>query len=199
MEPLILAFIAIGMLVVLVFIIYLIDRVNTIEKETRQFSQALQERQTPAAQGPFAGLSSKKLWDAITGRVPDGIDPSVVVEVRERYEPVLRKHIEAIFQEGARDAQMGISAEPKNTRQITTLRGSVESWLPSVQVNTLYKCGMDSTQLPPEQLDAVRMALDEAGQILYGKALIKLDQPLSKTLMPMTAKDGAALEPPLSS
>lgn len=199
MEPLILAFIAIGMLVVLVFIIYLIDRVNTIEKETRQFAQSLQERQAPAAQGPFAGLSSKKLWDAMTGRVPDGMDPSMVVEVRERYEPVLQKHIEAIFQEGARDAQMGISAEPKNTRQINTLRGSVESWLPTAQVNTLYKCGMDSTQLPPEQWDAVRMALDEAGQTLYAKALLKLAQPLSQTLMPAVATEGGELAPSASS
>ena len=198
MEPLILAFIAIGMLVVLVFIIYLIDRVNTIEKETRQFAQSLQERQEPTSQGPFAGLSAKKLWDAMTGRVPDGMDPSVVVEVRERYEPVLQKHIEAIFHEGARDAQMGISAEPKNTRQITTLRGSVESWLPSAQVNTIYKCGVDSTQLPSEQWDAVRIALDEAGQTLYGKALIKLAQPLSQSLMPAAATEGAALAPPAS-
>ena len=75
MEPFVLAFIAIGLLVILVFIIYLVDRVNAIEKETRQFSRSLRGPQEARALGPFAGFSSKKLWDAMTGRIPDGIDP----------------------------------------------------------------------------------------------------------------------------
>jgi len=196
MEPFVLAFIAIGLLVVLVFIIYLVDRVNSIEKETRQFARSLNEPKEPASLGPFAGLSSKKLWDAMTGRVPEGLDPSVVVEVRERYESVLQKHIESIFQEGVKDGQRGMSGEPKNTKPITTLRGPVESWLPSAQVNTLYKCGLDSTQLPADQLDAVRMALDEVGQMLYSKALLNLAQPLSASLLPRPAVDVPVLVPP---
>ena len=196
MEPFVLAFIAIGLLVVLVFIIYLIDRVNSIEKETRQFAQTLNDQKEPPALGPFAGLTSKKLWDAMTGRVPEGLDPGVLVEVRERYELVLQKHIEAVFQEGVKDGQRGLSGEPKNTKLITTLRGPIEPWLPSAQVNTLYKCGLDSAQLPPEQLDAVRSALDEAGQTLYGKALINLVQPLSMTLMPTAGAADAAVQTP---
>lgn len=185
MEPFLLALIGIGLLVILVFIIYLIDRVNSIERDTRQFAQALSEQKEPALPvGPFAGLSSKKLWDAMTGRVPDGLDPSLVVEIRERYEVVLQKHIESVFQEGVKDGQMGVSGDPKNTKLINTLRGSVESWLPTAQVNTIYKCGLDVAQLPSDQWDPVRQSLDEAGQVLYGKALIKLPSPLSVTLMP---------------
>ena len=189
MEPLILAFIAIGLLIILVFIIYLIDRVNAIEKETRHFAQALNDKKEPPATGPFAGLASKKLWDAMTGRVPEGLDPSTLVELRERYEVVLQKHIEAVFQEGVKDGQRGLSGEPKNTKLITTLRGSIESWLPSAQVNTIYKCGLDSAQLPPEALGGVRSELDEAGQTLYDKALLKLPQPLSMMLMPPTSAE----------
>jgi hypothetical protein len=196
MEPLILAFIAIGLLVVLVFIIYLIDRVNSIEKETRQFAQALHEKKEPVSVGPFAGLSSKKLWDAMTGRVPDGLDPSLLVEVRERYEAVLQKHIELLFQEGVQDGKRGMSGEPKNTKTITNLRGSVESWLPTAQVNTIYKCGLDSSQLPPDQWAPVRQALDEAGQALYAKALVPLPSPLSTTLMPVPETDPTAIVPP---
>ena len=196
MEPFVLAFIAIGLLVVLVFIIYLVDRVNAIEKETRQFAQSLHDTKEPASLGPFAGLSSKKLWDAMTGRVPEGMDPSVLVEVRERYELVLHKHIESIFQEAVKDGQRGLTGEPKNTKLITTLRGPVESWLPSAQVNTLYKCGVDSTQLPADQLDAVRAALDEVGQTLYSKALLTLAQPLSVNLLPRPVADVPALVPP---
>jgi hypothetical protein len=196
MEPFVLAFIAIGLLVVLVFIIYLVDRVNSIEKETRKFAQSLSEAKEPPSQGPFAGLSSKKLWDAMTGRVPEGMDPSVLVEVRERYEMVLHKHIESIFQEAVKDGQRGLTGEPKNIKLITTLRGPVESWLPSAQVNTLYKCGVDSTQLPADQLDAVRVALDEVGQTLYSKALLSLAQPLSVSLLPRTVADVSVLESP---
>jgi hypothetical protein len=196
MEPFVLAFIAIGLLVVLVFVIYLVDRVNAIEKETRQFSQSVQSSKEPPSVGPFAGLSSKKLWDAMTGRVPEGMDPSVVVEVRERYEMVLQKHIESIFREAVNDGQRGLTGEPKNTKLITTLRGPVESWLPSAQVNTLYQCGVDSTQLPADQLDAVRAALDEVGQTLYSKALLNLTQPLSVSLLPRPAAEVPVLVPP---
>ncbi len=196
MEPFVLAFIAIGLLVVLVFIIYLVDRVNAIEKETRQFAHSLQEPKEAQPQGPFAGLSSKKLWDTMTGRVPEGMDPSLVVEVRERYEMVLQKHIEAIFQEGVKDGQRGMSGEPKNTKLITTLRGPVESWLPSAQVNTLYKCGLDSVQLTADQWAGVRSALDEAGQTLYAKALLTPPQPLSSILMPQAMVEAPALTAP---
>jgi hypothetical protein len=189
MEPFVLAFVAIGLLVVLVFIIYLIDRVNAIEKETRQVAQSLSDQKEPPSLGPFAGLSSKKLWDAMTGRVPDGLDPSVLMEVRGRYELVLHKHIEAIFQEGVKDGLRGLSGEPKNTKLIATLRGPIESWLPSAQVNTIYKCGIDSTQAPAEQWDAVRAALDEAGHTLYSKALVPLPQALSLTLWPRSADE----------
>lgn len=192
MEPLILSLIAIGLLVILVFIIYLIDRVNTIEKETRQFASAMGESKAATVQGPFAGLASKKLWDAMSGRAPEGLDPSVLQEVRERYELVLQKHLEAVFQEGFKDGQRGMSGEPKNTRMIGTLRGQVESWLPTAQVNTVYKCGLDCAQLPPEQWGPVRLALDEAGQSLYTKALIDLPRPLSASLMPEASGAGGS-------
>lgn len=196
MEPFVLALIGIGLLIVLVFIIYLVDRVNGIEKETRRVAQSLNDAKEPPSLGPFAGLSSKKLWDAMTGRVPEGLDPSLLVEVRERYESVLFKHIEAIFQEGVQDGQRGLTGEPKNTKLLTTLRGPVESWLPSAQVNTLYKCGVDSSQLPADQLDAVRAAIDDVGQTLYGKALLPLVQPLSESLLPRALSEVPVLVPP---
>jgi hypothetical protein len=86
--------------------------------------------------------------------------------------------------------------EPKNTKLINTSRGPVESWLPLAQVNTLYKCGLDSAQLPSDQLDAVRAALDEAGQTLYGKAMVNLAQPLSASLMPLPVAELPILAPP---
>jgi hypothetical protein len=108
----------------------------------------------------------------------------------------LHKHVDAIFQEGVNDGRMGAMAEPKNTKLISTARGPVESWLPSAQVNTLYKCGLDSAQLPEGQLNEVRLALDEAGQTLYGKAMVNLDKPLSESLMPRSEAEMPVLVPP---
>ena len=196
MEAFAFAFMAMGLLVLLVFIMYLLDRVNTLERETRQLTRPLNAPKEVASAGPFAGLSSKKLWDAMTGRLPDGLDPSTVDEVRVLYETVLHKHVDAIFQEGVKDGQRGMLGEPKNTKLINTSHGPVESWLPSAQVNTLYKCGLDSAQLPSDKLDAVRAALDEAGQALYSKAMVNLAQPLSASLMPLPVAQVPVLAPP---
>jgi hypothetical protein len=198
MDAFVSALMAMGILVLLVCIIYLLDRVTYLEKQTRQFSQSLKSQKETVPSGPFAGLSSKKLWDAMTGRVPEGFDPAVLDEVRLNYEMVLHKHVDAIFQEGVTDGQLGALAEPQNTKLINTARGPVESWLPSAQVNTLYKCGLDSVQLPAEQLEAVRLALDEAGQTLYGKAMVNLAQPLSVSLMPRGEAEMPVLVPPLA-
>ena len=196
MEAFAFAFMAMGLLVLLVFIMYLWDRVNSLEKETRQLTRPLNAPKELASASPFAGLSSKKLWDAMTGRLPDGLDPSTVDEVRVLYETVLHKHVDAIFQEGVKDGQRGMFGEPKNTKLINTSRGPVESWLPSAQVNALYKCGLDSAQLPSDQLNAVRAALDEAGQALYSKAMVNLAQPLSASLMPLPVAEVPVLAPP---
>ena len=198
MEAFVSALIAIGLLILLVFILYLLDRVNTLEKETRRFAQSLNSPKDLSPPGPFGALSSKKLWDAMTGRVPEGLEPSAVDEMRVLYETVLHKHVDAIFQEGVLDGQRGMLGEPKNTKMITTSRGPVESWLPSAQVNTLYKCGLDSAQLPIHQLDAVRAALDEAGFSLYGKVMVNLSQPLSASLMPLPAADVPVLVSPVA-
>jgi hypothetical protein len=198
MDAFVSAFTAMGILVLLLCVIYLLDRVNNLEKQTRQFGESLKPQKVVVPAGPFAGMSSKKLWDAMTGRVPEGVDPDEVEEVRVHYEMVLHKHVDAIFQEGVNDGRMGAMAEPKNTKLINTARGPVESWLPSAQVNTLYKCGLDSVQLPADQLETVRFALDEAGQTLYGKAMVNLAQPLSVSLMPRPGAEMPVLVPPLA-
>jgi hypothetical protein len=196
MDAFVSAFTAMGILVLLVCVIYLLDRVNNLEKQTRQFGESLKPQKVAVPAGPFAGLSSKKLWDAMTGRVPEGVDPDEVEEARPHYETVLHKHVDAIFQEGVKDGQRGMLGEPKNTKLINTSRGPVESWLPLAQVNTLYKCGLDSAQLPSDQLDAVRAALDEAGLTLYSKAMVNLAQPLSASLMPLPVAELPVLAPP---
>jgi hypothetical protein len=54
MDALVNALIAIGLLLILVLIIYLIDRVNQIEKETRKVMTTLTEKSTRST-APFMG------------------------------------------------------------------------------------------------------------------------------------------------
>lgn len=191
MESLVNAFLAMGLLVVIVLVIYLVDRVNSLEKETRRVAQLTVAAPAAASSDPWSGLSGKALWDALTGRPPVSMSAVDLQELRTRYELVLHKHIQSLFDEGVRDGQRGMSGEPKNPRSIQTAQGAVESWMPTPQVNTLYKCGLDSAQLAPEALAPVRQALDEAGQQLFAKVQLTLAEPLSASLMPQAAGPAA--------
>ena len=184
MEALFNAFLAIGLLVVIVLIIYLVDRINNLERETRRVSESMSTTAMSANQGPFGGLFGKKLWDALSGKAPPGTGEQTVQEWRELYEVVLHKHIQSLFEEGRKDAQRGLSGDPKNSRMIRTAQATVDAWMPAAQANTIYKCGMDSVLQPPEAWDPVRSALDEAGQLLFGRIQLPLKEPLSRSLLP---------------
>ena len=182
------ALMAIGLLVILVLIIYLIDRVSTIEKETRQVLSSIQQQKTvPAVSLPFLGMSSKRLWDAMTGRPDSDMDPLAIFDLQGPYQVVLSKHVEALYYEGFKDGQRGMSGEPKNARQITTSAGTVESWIPPAQANAIYQCGLQAAQTPEINWGALRDALDEAGNYLYSKAQLDTSNPFSEWLMPSTS------------
>jgi hypothetical protein len=182
------ALMAIGLLVILVLIIYLIDRVGAIEKETRQALSSIQHKnEAPPPSLPFLGLSSKKLWDAMTGRPESGMDPLAIFDLQEPYQIVLSKHVEALYKEGFKDSQRGMNGEPKNTKQITSSAGSVESWIPPAQANAVYQCGVQAAQTPESNWGPIRDALDEAGRFLFGKAQLDTSSPLSEWLMPSRA------------
>lgn len=186
MENLVNAFLAIGLLAVSILTVYLVDRVNSLEKETRRVGQMM-AAPAPAVTDPWQGLAGKPLWDAMSGRPPAHLTPVMLDELRSRYELVLHKHIQSLYEEGVRDAQRGLSGEPQNPRTLQTASGPVESWLPMAQVNTLYKCGLDSVQLSGDALIPVRQALDEAGQLLFSRVQIPQSEALSASLMPLPA------------
>jgi hypothetical protein len=189
------ALMAIGLLVILVLVIYLIDRVNTMEKETRLALLSMHPQPVaPLVSLPFLGLSSKKLWDAMTGRPERDMDPLAIFDLQGPYHIVLSKHVEALYKEGFKDSQRGMTGEPKNTQQITSSAGSVESWIPPAQANAVYQCGVQAAQTPESNWGPIREALDEAGRFLFGKAQLDTSSPLSEWLMP-SATDLAAKGP----
>jgi len=196
MDLLLLGVIALALLLVILMIIYLVDRINVIERATQEAVRSLGQQQGPAPAGPFGALSGKALWDAMTGDGA-GIDPMEASMLRQRYESVLSRHIEALFEEGRKDGQAGSSNRPQNTRRINTVRGSVESWLPGGQAQTLYQCGHDFATKGPGQWAAVRIMLDDAVSELYARAQIEPRGRLSDTLMGPDPDAGLASQTPV--
>lgn len=184
MDLVLLGLIALAMLLVLVLTIYLIDRVNSIERSTMEAVKGLGGGQTAAAAptGPFGSLSGRSLWDTMTSEAAalDAIEDSML---RQRYEPVLTRHIEGLFEDGRRDGQAGKFQMPQSARRINTARGSVESWLPSNVSQLLYQCGQDFATQGPAQWGAVRSTLDDAVRELFSKARLEARSRLSDTLM----------------
>ena len=184
MDLVLLGLIALAMLLVLLLTIYLIDRVNSIERSTMEAVKGLSSAQAgPAAtSGPFGSLSGRSLWDTLTSETTalDAIEDSML---RQRYEPVLSRHLEGLFEDGRRDGQAGKFQTPQNARRINTARGSVESWLPANVAQLFYQCGQDFANLGPAQWAAVRHTLDEAAREVFGKARLEPRGRLSDVLM----------------
>lgn len=202
-ELLLIGLLLIGLLMGIVFFIFLQDRLNALERRTQE---ALQELATAKAQvsaksgqrGAFLGLSGKDLWDAISGTPPEGISAEDVEDIRPRYAMILQSHIEGLFQEGVMDGKMGLKGEAKNTRLVSTLKSKVDSWIPSAQANTIYQCGIDSLSLSADDLARTRAALDEACSYLFQRAGIEHRGLLSSVLMPPPAAPGGAAGAPAS-
>lgn len=193
MDALLNALMAIGLLLVLILVIYLIDRVNSIESETRKVVSTLNENAAKLTT-PSMGLSAKKLWDVMTGRSSEGLDPQSVADLRSRYPIILSKHAEALYKDGFKDGILGSPpSDPKNTKDIVTAKGTVESWIPTAQANALYQCGLSASQTPESDWGPIRASMDEAGQFLWSKAQLEATSPLSEWLMPSSSDDTASL------
>ena len=174
-----------------ILVVYLIDRVNTLQRYTRLLQNDLAEAEDPSA-GPFGGLTGERLWDAVSGVPIDGWDKPSIDLVRNRYQLVLRKHVEELFLEGFQNAQAGVQAIPSSSRMVQTLRGPVESWLPIEHAIAIHQAGFDRSKAAEDGLPAIRQALDSAVSTLFSVAGIKLPLPMSEHLIPLTEAERAA-------
>lgn len=190
MHVLVNAFLALELIVILSLIVYLLDRVNTVERETRQAMQAaaFAHEATPAAD-PLELLSGRKLWDAVIGRASPNLDAPALADLRERYDLILHKHLEAIYKQGFRDGQRGLSGSIASVRTISTARGQIESWLPDALVRTVYTCGFNAAQKPLEEWGPIRQEMDAAASEVYAQTQLQVRQSLSSWLMARPVAD----------
>jgi len=189
------------LLLLVILTLYLIDKVNHL-------AQMYEPPAPPAPPAPepdpnadvlFAGLEGKKLWDAMNGKKLEGFDSSLVDALRPHYEPILRSHIVATFTDGLEDAGGNESRVPSSQRQISTVRGHIQSWLPPQHLGSVYRSALEfassyAKNPDPEVLSRLKHTVDSVVDMLYQRVGMTNEVPLSETLFEMPLQQEAPAE-----
>ena len=170
---------------VLLLIVYLIDRVNIIEKVTLKFTGDAKIKEGEST-GVFAGLEAEKLWGAMNGLPTEGWDKEALDEIRPRYEVILQKHAEALFEAGVLDGKEGLTKPPGNIHSVNTLRGAVNSWVPQQYADAIYEAGNDRSKTDGVELPIIRNKLDEAYSNMLNQVSLTPSRPISEQLLPLS-------------
>lgn len=187
-------FLAWGLLLIFVLILYIVDKVNVIY-------QGYAKPDVPQTynDGLFGELVGKTLWDAMSGIPVPGVDAKFVSSLKPHYEPVLRQHIEQVFMEGYSHGKAGTAGVPTNNRIIPTPRGSLESWLPMHHLASIYQAGVDFAAKKPEDTLRIQQSLDQVTAMIYARIGVGLSEAYSATLLihpEAEEDDGKELPPP---
>lgn len=170
-----------GLVGLLLVVFYLLDRVNELHKH----SGVTMHGHTPIKPDQsFGGLSGKNLWDAMSGIPMPGWSADKLEELKLRYEAVLQKHIELLFEDGQLDGREGFSMPVRCDRVIATLRGEIESWMPHEYATAFYRCGHDRATKPEEEQAAIRERINQTGDALFAATGLP-PHSLANLLMPL--------------
>ena len=166
---------------VLLLIVYLIDRVNLIEKQT--VDRAATELKNNNASGPFRGMEGEDLWNAMSYNRMPPLEDSIIEEIKPRYEFILLKHVEKTFELGKDHALKKIENKPVNQITLPTLRGPVESWIPQNFCEEIYNAGFESINANQTNIEEIKYKLDSSVVQLFDKVKINLTEPISNQLL----------------
>jgi hypothetical protein len=198
MTLIILTFVTISSILVSISVIYAIGKIKSIEEASNKLISTGKPGVSQA--GPFHNLEGKPLWDMLSGKtLPDGVNQDDVENYREEYAPVLLKAIKLVFAEGQNDGKFGQPrAAPKNERQVKTLRMSINSWLPSQDISSLYNAGYDSCRADGNESSRLRMTLAEVAGSLFAKLQLPTPPGIVDSLIAPTAKSSDDSDVPMS-
>jgi hypothetical protein len=184
-------FLAWGVLLLVILVLYLVDKINII------YQRQGQDAAEPVySDGLFGDLVGKALWDAMSGIPLPGFDPKLVQDLKPHYEPVLRQHIEQVFMEGYTHGRAGTAGVPTNNRIIPTPRGSLESWLPMHHLASIYQAGVDFAAKKPDEELRIQQSLDQVTSMIYARLGLDLTEAYSATLLIHTDEEEDASLPP---
>ena len=194
MNTILLLLILTGLVGLLLVVFFMLDRLNELHKHADLQKTPYKPDDT------FGGLKGKELWDAMIGIPMSGWDAKKLEPLKPRYEAVVQKHLELLFEDGKLDAREGFAMPVRCDRTIPTLRGEIESWMPHEYASGIYRAGQDLINLPEEEHDDVISRIDDIGEALYSATNLPPRHPLSKVLVPArqtpeeeTSADGEAV------
>ena len=167
-----------GLVGLLLVVFYLLDRVNALhnQSETARLKR-------PFTDSTMATINGRILWDVLSGEAMQELDEEMIGQLRSRYEMVLQKHIELLFEDGTLDGREGFSMPVSPERKVPTLRGEFISWIPHEFAKGIYMAGHDRATKPETEHPIIAATLDEIGNELFEQVGMPPIQ-LSKLLMP---------------
>lgn len=182
METTLLLIILAALALILVLLVYVVDRLMALEKLTLTLPSFGSAAEAAPSNGDphFGTLTGQQLWDGMTGKPIEGWTADTFHALRPRYEVVLGKHIEQLFQAGKAGKPL-----PPSPVTIETLRGAVASFIPGNHAQTLHSLGQRSNSEPAE---ALADPLDDVTEILYGRTGLDLRRPYSEKLLGYTGE-----------
>jgi hypothetical protein len=178
MNTILLLLIFTGLVGMLLVVFFMLDRVNDIHKHSDIPQRGHID---PAAM--FGGLTGKNLWDALIGVPMPGWDQKRIATIRPRYDLVLQKHLELLFEDGKLDGREGFASPVRCDRMVPTLRGEVESWIPHEFASGIYRAGYAIATTAEEDREPIRHQIDILGDALFTAVGLPPNS-LSAILMP---------------
>ena len=192
MTTILLITVLLGITAAVILMIYLIDKINQLEQYTIENlhvdnSRIPEPTKMPlpsSAKNALIGLAGKNLWDAMCGKGGEGISPSDMESARKRYEVVLHKHIEMIFEDGKSDAAAGRPQKTaRNPIDVSTLRGVVNSWIPPQHASRIYKVGYEIEKATEADMNRLGSAVTESCDVLFNRTDLEIQSGFVEKLL----------------
>ena len=181
-----------GLVGLLLVVFYLLDRVNALHNQNE-----ITRLKRPFTDSNMATMNGRILWDVLSGEAMQELDEEMINQLRSRYEMVLQKHIELLFEDGMLDGREGFSMPVSPERKVPTLRGEFISWIPHEFAKGIYLSGHDRATKPETEHPMIAAALDNIGNELFeqvGMPPIQLSKLLMPNIEPHIPDPAAALE-----
>ncbi len=167
-----------GLVGLLLVVFYLLDRVNALHNQNE-----IARLKRPFTDSTMTTMNGRILWDVLSGEAMQDLDEEMIAQLRSRYEMVLQKHIELLFEDGTLDGREGFSMPVSPERKVPTLRGEFTSWIPHEFAKGIYMAGHDRATKPETEHSLIAANLDNIGNELFEQVGMPPIQ-LSKLLMP---------------
>lgn len=166
-----------------IMIVYLIDRVNSMERK-HALAVSTAFAGVDSAAPAFGNIDGAHLWEVLSGMAPLEATAVTIDEIRLRYEPVLRRHIEELFEDGVLDGRHGVRFQPKPERAIKCAAGMLNSWIPPADARVIYDIGLERARIISMDLSALYPKLEAVCDRLYAAVGINPDRTVPGLLLP---------------